>query len=140
MQANLRKALIILFASACLWQSYQYWYTTRGMENGSEALASWERRFEEAREIIPIKRGVIGYLGEWDIPGTKYDAADQTAEYLLTQYTLAPLILERGANAEWNIAILNSSTFQAWEQEHQGKYQVYRLKNHVYVLQKLGNK
>ena len=139
MQANLRKALIVLFAAACLWQSFQHWYSTRSLENGSKALAAWERRFEQAREIIPVERGVIGYLGEWDVPGTKYDAADQKAEYLLTQYTLAPLILVRGANAEWNIAVLDSTTFQAWEEENQGKYQVYRLKNHVYVLQKLEN-
>jgi hypothetical protein len=42
--------------------------------------------------------GIAGYLADWDIPGNTYGSSDQTVEYLLTQYSLAPLTLQRGAD------------------------------------------
>ncbi len=44
--------------------------------------------------------GVIGYLADWDIPNAKYGSSDQEVEFLLAQYTVAPVVLERGADHE----------------------------------------
>jgi hypothetical protein len=139
MQTYLRKTAIILLAFACLYQAIRQWQTTIDLDSGASALMAWENRFDAVKEIIPINRGIVGYLGEWDVPGIEYEPSDQRAEFLLTQYTLAPLILVRGPNTEWNIAVLSSTAFASWENNHRGEYQIYPLKNNVYVLQKKGD-
>ena len=52
-------------------------------------------------EALPIQRGTLGYLAEWDVPGADFVASDLDAEYILTQYAFAPFILARGVNHEW---------------------------------------
>jgi len=140
MRTNLRKTAIILLVFACLYQAIRQWQTTIDMDSGAAALTAWENRFDAVKEVIPIKRGIVGYLGEWDVPGAEYESSDQRAEFLLTQYALAPLILVRGTDAEWNIAVLNSTAFTSWESNHHGKYQIYPLRNNIYVLQKKEDK
>lgn len=139
MQIKLKQATIILLVFTCLYQTIRNWQATINLDSGAAALMAWESRFEAVKEIIPIKRGSVGYLGEWDIPGIKYEPADQRAEFLLTQYALAPWILVRGANAEWNIAVLNPTAFRIWENTNRGKYQIYPLQDNIYVLQKKGD-
>ncbi|HEY6074559.1 MAG TPA: hypothetical protein VIV15_14515, partial [Anaerolineales bacterium] len=86
--------------------------------NGGEAIASFEKRLEPVKAPLPFQRGVIGYFGEWDMPGAGYEELDQHAEYLLAQYALAPLILKRGAGAEWNVAVLSPKLMAAFRAAH----------------------
>ncbi len=41
--------------------------------------------------------GTIGYLSERDVAGWNADPIDQDEEFVMTQYALAPRIIERGA-------------------------------------------
>ena len=82
---------------------------------------------------------MIGYLGEWDVPGIGYEPNDQHAEYLLAQYALAPLILQRGATAEWNAAVLGPKAFAAFQQAHPGEFEISDLGHNVYILHRRGN-
>ena len=45
---------------------------------------------------------MIGYISDSDVPGAAYDAANDEGEYILTQYALAPIIIVRGTDQEWN--------------------------------------
>lgn len=62
---------------------------------GNDMVSTWDRRMRKMLQDLP-DHGVVGYLADWDIPGYAYGHTDQTVEYLLSQYALAPLTLQRG--------------------------------------------
>ena len=51
------------------------------------------------------ENGTIGYLSEQDIPGMGFNPIDQDEEFAMTQYALAPRIIERGA--DYDLVIVN---------------------------------
>jgi len=59
-----------------------------------------EKRFAALRAQLPA-RGVIGYVGESENRGTE--------DYYLTQYSLAPLVIERSPNHPLVIASFPNS-------------------------------
>lgn len=67
--------------------------------NVEEMVTAWEKRQRKIRLLLP-DNGVIGYLADWDIPEYESGAKDQEVEFILAQYTVAPLVLERGTNHE----------------------------------------
>lgn len=66
---------------------------------GEDMVTLWERRLRRVKPLLP-ESGVIGYVSDWDVPDADISLKDQQIEYLLSQYTLAPLVLERGTNHE----------------------------------------
>ena len=140
MQIKIQKLAVILLVLTSLYSIVLHWCSTIGIDKGSEALDTWEDHLQPVRDALPIKRGVIGFVGEWDVPGIESAFMDQESEYLLTQYALAPLILVRGAVAEWNIAILNRGAFAIWEQSNQGKFEVIPFKHNIYLLHREAGK
>jgi hypothetical protein len=73
-------------------------------------------------------------VGEWDVAGLEYGYWDQSTEYLLAQYALAPLILVRGAQAEWTVVILNQEAFEDWQRANPGQFEITSLKHNVHLL------
>ncbi len=69
---------------------------------GQDGRSLWEQRLTELRGDLP-KQGVIGYVSEQDIPGAAYDPVNSNEEYALTQYFLAPLIVQRGTDYDYVI-------------------------------------
>ena len=57
----------------------------------------WAERLARIKNDLPAN-GVVGYLSEMDYPGLKYDIIDADEEFVMTQYTLTPLILDRGSS------------------------------------------
>jgi hypothetical protein len=137
MRVKLQIAAVLLLILTSSFSLTQYWHSTVGVDKDSDALDAWAARLEPARRALPIKRGVIGYLGQWDLPEINYDYADQEGEFILTQYALAPLILVRGAQEEWNIAVLNPTAFEAWQESNPGEYEIIEFKYGVYLLHRL---
>jgi hypothetical protein len=134
MRTKLQKAAVWLLALTSLLSVLLFWRSTIGLERGAEALDAWEARLAPVRAALPIERGVIGYVGEWDVPGAEYSFWDQESEYLLAQYALAPLIVVKGPGAEWNVAVLSPKSFDIWQSSHAGEFEVTRLKHNVYIL------
>ncbi|MHC1784618.1 MAG: hypothetical protein AB9891_18000 [Anaerolineaceae bacterium] len=64
---------------------------------GNDMVSTWDRRMRKMLPDLP-DHGVVGYLADWDIPDYTYGHTDQTVEFLLSQYALAPLTLQRGAD------------------------------------------
>ncbi len=135
--ARLGKFLVFALAIASLSSTVNFWYSTRNLDKGSEAIERWETILAPVKARLPIQRGVIGYVGEWNVPGNEYEDWDQMAEYLLTQYVLAPLVVKQGAVAEWNVAILSPASMQAWQEAHKGEFRIIALKHNVYILRKI---
>lgn len=53
------------------------------------SLAQYDHRFDALRRWLPA-RGVVGYLGNQD--------EDELANYLVTQYSLAPILIDHSAD------------------------------------------
>jgi hypothetical protein len=103
----------------------------------SDPVTKWEVRFNAVKELLPFKRGVVGYLTNSNVPGASYDANNEQGEYTLTQYTMSPIILVQGDNEEWTVANLNSKAYQIWSQSNHGEFRVIPLKDDLYLLQRL---
>lgn len=137
--AWLRRGMVILLALASLFSAMRYWQSTLKEAGGGEAIAAFEKRLEPVRQVLPFERGVIGFLGEWDVPEISSEFLDQQVEYILAQYTLAPLILERGTAPEWSVAILGPAALAAWERVHPGEFGITPIGRGVYILHRQGN-
>ncbi len=91
---------LIAMAGLTLYSSVQgYRLATASVDGltGDDMVTAWDKRLRKVRNILP-EYGTIGYMADWDIPGYKYGSSDQEVEFLLAQYTVAPLVLERGSD------------------------------------------
>ena len=124
--------LISLYSSI----SYLIWTQSAGTIE-FDHVANWEARFAPVKETLPIQRGALGYIADWDIPNADFDPSDQDAEYILTQYAFSPFILVRGAEYEWIVGSLSPHAYEAWTQTRLGKYKDYKFKGNVYLFHRL---
>jgi hypothetical protein len=105
--------------------------------NAGEPVAEWERRFEPLKKILPLTRGVVGYVSDSDVPGINYWDPNDQIQYTLTQYTMAPIIINKGDDFEWIIGVLSKSGYQDWARSHTGKFEFIFLKNSIYLIHRL---
>ena len=140
MRAIVQKIAILFLALTSLYSLFISWRKAAEadvVQTGPRAIDAWEARLQPVRKSLPISRGTIGYLVEWDVPGMKYSPGDLEAEYLLSQYALAPFILLRSPDAEWNVALLDLESIHNWEQAHPGQYEIITLRRNVFLLHRL---
>ncbi len=136
----LQRLALGLIVLASLAASVQNLLATRSLGSTTDdPVADWEKRFAPIEAHLPFKRGFVGYISDSSIPGITYDAANDEGEYVLTQYALAPIILVKGTNEEWNIANLSRAAFEAWNKTNAGKFQVIPFKGGLYLLHRAGN-
>ena len=136
----LQRVFLALLIAAGLAASIQNLIATKNLGSVSDdPVADWERRFTPIKERLPFQRGIVGYISDSSIPGVTYDAANDEGEYVLTQYVLAPIILVKGADQEWDIANLSHQAFELWSRANQGKFEVTASKSGIYLLHRIGN-
>jgi hypothetical protein len=136
----LQRIFILLVAAVCLFASIQNLVATRSLGSvNDDPVADWEKRFAPIKERLPFRRGVVGYISDSSVPGAIYDAANDEGEYVLTQYVMAPIIIVKGTNQEWNIANLDHQAFDLWSKSNQTKFQVTALKGGLYLLHRTAN-
>ena len=136
----LQRGIVVLIVGASLYASVQNLIATKDLGSvNDDPVADWEKRFAPIKAKIPFERGVVGYISDADIPGSTYDAANDEGEYVLTQYVLAPVIIQRGTNQEWNIANLDKPSFDLWSKSNDRRFEVTALKGGLYLLHRIGN-
>ncbi len=136
----LQRGLLALMVAASLVASVENLISTKALGSiGDDPVADWERRFVAIKERLPFRRGVVGYISDSSIPGVPYNAANDEGEYVLTQYVMAPIIIVKGTDQEWNIARLDPQGFQAWSRTNQGRFEVTAYKGGLYLLHRIGN-
>jgi hypothetical protein len=101
-----------------------------------DTVGKWEKRVEAVLKHIPSDTKVVGYVADWDIPGMSYSLVDQDAEYTLTQYALAPLVIEPGLDHEWVIGNFTGSGFREWLDEQLPFYEIKEIGFGIYVIHK----
>jgi hypothetical protein len=136
----LQRLALGLIVLAGLVASVQNLLATRSLGSvADDPVADWEKRFGPIRAWLPFERGAVGYISDSSIPGVSYDAANDEGEYVLTQYALAPIIIVKGTDQEWNIANLDRAAFEAWEKTNAGRFEVIPFKGGLYLLHRVGN-
>jgi hypothetical protein len=135
----LQRGVIVLIVLASLYASIQNLISTRDLGSTTDdPVADWEKRFAPLVQQLPFKRGVVGYISDSDIPGFTYNAANDEGEYVLAQYVLAPIIIVRGTNQEWNIGNLDKPAYDIWSSTHQGQFEMITFKDKLYLFHRLG--
>jgi hypothetical protein len=136
----LRRIFLGLIAAASLYASLQNLSSTAELGSISEdPVAQWELRFGRLKGELPFVRGVVGYISDSDVPGAAFDAANDEGEYILTQYALAPIIIVRGADQEWNVANLSQEAFDLWSARDGGGFEISPLGSGLYLLSRNRN-
>ena len=138
MLANIKKSLVILLLLINVFFVGQDWVASTNIaDRGTDALDCWEAQMALVRDSLPIKRGVVGYISEQDVPGAEYGLWDIETEFFLTQYALAPLIVKKGIVAEWNVVVLSNKDLAIWAKTYTGQYKIIDVEGKVHVLHRL---
>lgn len=136
-----RKILVISLTLIGIYYVVQLWQSSMDIgDTGSKELDRWEADMQLVREILPIERGIVGYISQEDVAGSDFEYWDNETEFLLTQYALAPLIVKKGLAAEWNVIVLKNKDLEKWLQMHPGEYEITNIKNQIHVLHDLGKR
>ena len=134
----LQRGVVVLIVLASLYASIWNLISTKDLGSvNDDPVADWEIRFGPLKEKLPFKRGVVGYISDSSIPGVSFNAANDEGEYVLTQYALAPIIIVKGTDQEWNIANLDRDAYAVWSKTNQGQFEVIPFKDRLYLLHRL---
>jgi hypothetical protein len=135
----LQRAVIVLIVLASLYASIRNLIATKDLGSFTDdPVADWEVRFGPIKEQLPFKRGVVGYISDSNVPGAAFNAANDEGEYVLAQYVLAPIIIVRGTDQEWNIGNLDKPAFDIWSRSNQGQFEVISFKDKLYLFLRVG--
>jgi hypothetical protein len=107
------------------------------VKTDAEFFQLWEKRFEPIKKDLPFTYGVIGYVGDWDVPGLDYDRANTELELILTQYALTPIVVTRDTGHEWILVNLSATDFDTWLGVQEEDFEVTRYKYSLYLLRRI---
>jgi hypothetical protein len=133
----LQRIILIVIALLGVKTGVDNFMSTINMDSNDISVANWDQRISNLTAPIPFKRGFIGYISNADIPGATFDEADTSGEYILTQYAVAPLILIRGIDQEWNILNLDPKSFEKWKQENLNDFEVIGSGGGLYLVRRV---
>lgn len=101
----------------------------------NNSVYDWDSRLSDLRADLPSDITVVGYVSEWDVLA-EYSYPNNEVEYVLTQYTLAPVIVARDAEREWLIVNLNPKDFEAWRATQPADIQVTHYSLKLFLVHK----
>ena len=134
----LRRSFLILIALASLYASTQNLISTQDLGSISQdPVADWEVRFRPIKERLPFQRGLVGYISDSDVQGAAFDAANDEGEYILTQYALAPIIIVKGTDQEWNVGNLSRAAFGTWSATKPPDFEVFPFAGGLYLFHRI---
>jgi hypothetical protein len=99
-----------------------------------DSVSKWEKRVKGILGQVPSNITEFGYAADWDIPNSGYNLIDQDNEYTLTQYALAPRIVQPGLDHEWIIGNFTSGGFRGWLDQKLPSYKITGLGFGIYII------
>lgn len=129
--------LSLVFSAYQTLALYRSWNPLAAEKN---EVSLWENRLQPLKAKLPPDVTQVGYLAEWDIPGAVYGHTDQFHEFNLTVYTLAPLIVRRGADSAWivgNFGTLSAKKFEPWLKTAVGSYTLQEISGGIYLIHRV---
>jgi hypothetical protein len=122
LRAGLLAAVMAVSVANVVWTVRSVPPVRAGLPSSISAPVRGERRFAGVRGALAARSiaGNIGFIG--DLPFDRPDTADRAIEdYYLAQYSLAPVVLDRNADAcTWAVASLHGArpeeeTARGWQ-------------------------
>lgn len=133
----LQRIMLVVIALLGIKTSIQSFISTINMPSNDVSVLTWDELVSNLTVPVPFEHGFIGYISNADIPGAVFDGADASGEYILTQYAVAPIILIRGTDQEWNILNLDPKTYEEWVQANANDFEVVGLRGGMYLVHKV---
>jgi len=99
-----------------------------------DSVSKWEKRVKAVLNHVPNNVTEFGYVADWDIPNSGYNIIDQDNEYTLTQYALAPRIVQPGLDHEWIIGNFTYPGFRDWLAKNLSSYKITEIGFGIYVI------
>ena len=97
-----------------------------------DGITLWENRLKLLKADLP-ETGVIGYLADWDVSG-QGESSDLEAEYRMTQYALAPVVVARGSDYGIVVGNITVTKFDGDLEEHYGLLLQHEYGNGILLL------
>jgi hypothetical protein len=117
MNPPIKKIAVFLFILVCLYSSVSYLVDNVRAWNPrlitNDGVYDWDERLADLRADLPPDVKVVGYVSDWDVL-PEYNYPNNETEYVLTQYTMAPVIVAREAGHDWVIVNLTPKDFETW--------------------------
>ncbi len=133
----LQRIILVVIALLGVKTGLESFVSTVNMRSNDMSVANWDERISNLTALIPFERGFIGYISNADIPGAAFDEDDASGEYILTQFAVAPIILIRGTDQEWNILNLDPKAYEKWYQANANDFEVVNFGGGVYLVRKV---
>src|SRR5512141_1776447 len=113
----IKKLAIVLFILISFYSSVTYLMANIQAWNPrlitNDGVYDWDTRLSVLRSELPSDVKVVGYISDWDIT-PDYNYPNNETEYVLTQYTMAPVVVARNGEHEWVIVNLSPKDFETW--------------------------
>jgi len=105
--------------------------------NNTAVVTNWNKQLSKLINPIPVKHGLVGYLSNEDFLGTTFSSNDASGEYVLTQYAIAPLILVRGTDQEWDILNLEPENYKKWMQKNAADFEFIKVEGGMHLVHRV---
>jgi hypothetical protein len=113
----IKKLALVLFILISVYSSVTYLIERIQAWNPElithDGVYDWDTRLSVLRADLPADVKVVGYISDWDIT-PDYNYPNNETEYVLTQYTMAPVVVARRGDQEWVIVNLAPKDFETW--------------------------
>lgn len=137
---SIRRGAPYLLASICILASgFHFLEDLRSLKPATLAedmVSPWDERMKKMREALPPDVFVIGYLEQSNIPESQ--ATYDSAEFFLTQYGMAPVVVENGFGQEWIIGNFGNTIppelIKPWLDEALGEYTIQDFGFGMYLI------
>lgn len=133
----LQRIILIVIAVLGVKTGIENFTSSIKIHSNDTSVAIWDERLSNLIAPIPFERGLVGYISNEDIPGAAFDKDDAEGEYILTQYAIAPLILIRGTDQEWNILNLDTTAYETWHQTNVNDFELVGFGGGLYLVRKV---
>ena len=137
MKKVLQKIILVVIALLGIKTSVQGFISTINMPSHDVSVANWDERVSTLIAPVPFERGFIGYISNADVPGAAFDKNDTSGEYILTQFAVAPIIIIRGTDQEWNILNLDPKAYEKWHQTNANEFEIVNFGGGMYLVHKV---
>ena len=135
---RLRQAAVVGLVGLSLFVAYRNTSSVMAAWNPEQPdnnpVDRWEKRIQPVRNHLPEDITLVGYVADWDIPNSEYNPIDQDAEYVLTQYAMAPIMVKPGLEQEWIIGNFLHPGFEAWLDQSLPSYEIKSLGFGIYLI------
>jgi hypothetical protein len=136
MKLQWRKAWPILLVTALLglvlvsssitlrsiWSGYRVYRT------GTDGPSIWVQRMSSLDQALPKSFDVLGYISEGEVPGVEFNPIDHDEEFVMSQYFLAPRVLELGADRP--LVMVNISSPSVKPADLEARFHLKLVKNY----------